>query len=75
MVVHEEDEEDEDGYEDVVEEPPLHSLHVGGRRQRIAHIWIQGVHHWRKRIFNEIEVWLLYHKQGAESVENILGIY
>ena len=45
VVVQEEDEEEEDGYEDVVEQPPLHHLHVGGRRQRSVHVGIQGVHH------------------------------
>ena len=33
VVVQEEDEEEEDGDEDVVEQPPLHHLHVGGSWQ------------------------------------------
>ena len=45
VVVQEEDDEEEDGYEDVVEQPPLHHLHVGGRRQRIVHFRVEGVHH------------------------------
>ena len=45
VVVQEEDEEEYDGYDDVVEEPPLHRLHVGGGGERIVDVRIESVHH------------------------------
>ena len=45
VVVQEEDEEEYDGDEDVIEEPPLHCLHVGGCGQRIVDVRIESAHH------------------------------
>ena len=45
VVVQEEDEEEYDGYDDVVEEPPLHNLHVGGGWQGFVHVGVHCVHH------------------------------
>ena len=45
VVVQEQDEEDNDRYDDVVEQPPLHNLHVRGGWQGFVHVGVQCVHH------------------------------
>ena len=57
VVVQEQDEEDNDRYDDVVEQPPLHKLHVGGGWQGFVHVGVQGVH---DRVTDQNTILLLF---------------
>ena len=45
MVIQKENEENNNRYDDVVEEPPFHDLHVGGGGQSLVNVGVQCVHH------------------------------